>query len=122
MNHYATGRRFEWAVRDDLFENGFEVIRAAGSKGGSKVDLIALKPGQMLFVQCKATGTLPPGEWDRLVEVSAWVSAVPILAAKGGRGQGVQYTRLLAPKRRGCRTQPCEPFVLDEIAALGGVA
>lgn len=118
-NHYGTGRRFEWKTRDDLAANGYEVIRAAGSKGGSKVDLIALKTGQLLFVQCKATGTLPPGEWDRLVEVSGWVGAVPLLAANGVRGRGVVYTRLLGVKRRGCRTQPCEPFLLDEI---GGAA
>lgn len=117
MTHYASGRRFEWAVRDDLYANGYEVIRAAGSKGGSKVDLIAIKPGQLVFVQCKQTGTLPPDEWDRLVEVSAWVDAVPVLAAKGGRGQGIRYTRLLGPKRRGCKNQSVEPFVLDEVAA-----
>jgi Holliday junction resolvase len=118
MTHYATGRRFEWKCRDDLFDNGYEVIRAAGSKGGSKVDLIALKPGQLLFVQCKATGTLPPGEWDRLVEVSGWVGAVPLLAANGPRGRGVVYTQLLGVKRRGCRTQPCQPFRLDEIVEV----
>ncbi len=123
MSHYAAGRRFEWAVRDDLYDNGYEVIRAAGSKGGSKVDLIALKPGQLVFVQCKQTGTLPPAEWDRLVEVSAWVGAVPVLAAKGGRGQGFVYTRLLGVKRPRARTQPCEPFLLDEVvAALDGAA
>ena len=121
MSQYHAGRRFEWTVRDDLFANGYEVIRAAGSKGGSKVDLIALKPGQLLFVQAKQTGALPPSEWDRLVEVSTWVDAVPILAAKGGRGQGVRYTRLLGVKRPRSRTQPCEPFVLDEIV-LGGAA
>lgn len=118
MSHYASGRRFEWAVRDDLFANGYEVIRAAGSKGGSKVDLIALKPSQLVFVQCKGTGTLPPSEWDRLVEVSAWVGAIPVLAAKGGRGQGIAYTRLLGAKRPRARTQPCEPFVLDVIGAV----
>jgi Holliday junction resolvase len=116
MNQYGTGRRFEWKVRDDLIANGYEVMRAAGSKGSTKVDLIAVKPGQMLFIQCKNSGALPPAEWDRIVEVAGWVGAVPILAANGERGRGVAYTRLLGPKRRGCRTQPCEPFVLDELA------
>ena len=116
-SHYGTGRRFEWKTRDDLAANGYEVLRAAGSKGSSKVDLVAMKPGQLLFVQCKATGTLPPDEWDRLVEVSGWVGAVPVLAANGPRGRGITYTRLLGAKRRGCRTQPCEVFLLDEVAA-----
>ncbi len=119
---YAKGRRFEWLVRDDLYANGYEGIRAAGSKGGSKVDLIAVKPGQLVFVQCKDDGKLPPAEWDRLVEVSGWVDAVPVLAAKGGRGQGIVYTRLLGVKVPRARTQPCEPFVLDLIAAATEVA
>jgi Holliday junction resolvase len=119
MAGYASGRTFEWKIRDHLAENGYSVIRAAGSKGNAKVDLIAIKPGQLLFVQAKSTaGALGPDEWDRLVEVSAWVGAVPILAAKGGRGQGIQYTRLLGPKRRGARVQNVEPFVVDEMAEV----
>jgi Holliday junction resolvase len=59
------------------------VIRAAGSKGATKVDLVAVKPGSLIFIQCKATGTLQPAEWDRLVEVAGWVGATPVLAANG---------------------------------------
>lgn len=117
MTQYATGRRFEWKTRDDLVANGYVVMRAAGSKGDAKVDLIAIKPGQQLYIQCKGSGALPPAEWDRLVEVAGWVGAIPVLAAKGGRGEGVQYTRLLGPKVRHARTQPCEPFLLDLLAA-----
>ncbi len=117
MNHYRTGRAYEWVVRDDLAANGYVVSRAAGSKGNSKVDLFAFKPGQLLFVQVKRTGALGPAEWDRLVEVAGWVGAIPVLAAKGGRGEGVQYTRLLGPKVRHARTQPCVPFLLDLLAA-----
>lgn len=117
-NHYAKGARFEWKTRDDLADNGYEVVRAAGSKGSTKMDLLAIKPGQILFVQCKANGTLPPDEWDRLVEVAAWVGAVAVLASNGPRGRGVTYTRLLGPKRRGCRIQPCEPFLLDQISGV----
>ncbi|BAL87353.1 putative holliday junction resolvase [Actinoplanes missouriensis 431] len=118
MSHYAAGRRFEWACRDDLADNGYIVIRAAGSKGDAKVDLIAIKPGQLLFIQCKSTaGALGPAEWDRLVEVSAMVGAIPVLAAKGGRGQGIQYTRLLGPKKPRARVQDVKPFLLDEVGA-----
>jgi Holliday junction resolvase len=116
-NRYASGTRFEHKTRDDLISNGYEVIRAAGSKGSTKVDLVAVKPGSLIFIQCKATGTLPPAEWNRLVEVSGWVGAVPVLAANRPRGRGIIYTRLLGPKRPRARTQPGEPFLLDEIAA-----
>lgn len=116
MTGYAVGTRFEHKVRDDLAENGYEVLRAAGSKGGTKADLLGFKPGQLLLVQCKRSGVLPPDEWDRLVEVASWVGGVPLLAANGVHGRGVLYTRLLGPKRRGKRTQDVEPWAPDLIA------
>lgn len=116
MAQYHTGRRFEWACRDDLAENGYVVMRMAGSKGDAKVDLVAVKPGQQLYIQCKTSARLDPDEWDRLVEVAGWVGAIPLVASKGGRGQGITYTRLKGPKRRGARNQDVEPFVLDELA------
>lgn len=114
MTRYDTGRRFEYKTRDDLDTNGYVVSRAAGSKG--KVDLFAFKPGQFLFVQCKADGRCDPAEWDRLVELASWVGALPILAQNGPRGRGVVYTHLLAPKVPSARVQPCRPFLLDELA------
>ncbi len=119
MTHYSRGRNFEWTVRDHLAENGYSVMRMAGSKGNAKVDLVAIKPGQQLYIQCKTSaGALGPDEWDRLVEVASWVGAIPVLAAKGGRGEGIKYTRLLGPKRRGARIQNVERFIVDEIAEV----
>ncbi|MEU4772946.1 hypothetical protein [Micromonospora sp. NPDC023644] len=117
MTRYDTGRRFEWKTRDDMTANGYDVLRAAGSKGGTKIDLVGFKPGQLLVVQCKEDGKLGPAEWNRVHEVAGWVGAIPLLAANGPRGRGVTYTRLLGPKIPRARTQPCEPFHLDEIAA-----
>lgn len=115
MNHYGTGRNFEWKVRDNLTDNGYDVVRAAGSKGSTKIDLLGFKPGQLLIIQAKRNGTLPPDEWDRIVEVAGWVYGIPLLAANGPLGRGVVYTRLLGPKRRGKRTQDAVPFLLDEV-------
>lgn len=116
---YATGKRFEDKVRNHLRDNGYTVIRAAGSKGDSKIDLVALKPGQALFVQCKADGVLPPAEWDRLHEVSSWVQALAVLASNAPRGRGVRYDRLIGRKLRGARAQPAMlPFVIDEVAEV----
>lgn len=113
MTHYRTGRDFEYRVRDDLAANGYEVMRAAGSKGGTKADLLAFKPGQLLLVQCKRRGVLPPVEWNRLVEVSGWVRGIPVLAAIPANGRGIEYSRLLGPKRPRARVQPIEPFTID---------
>jgi Holliday junction resolvase len=115
VSHYSRGRKFEWDIRDHLAENGYSVIRAAGSKGNAKVDLIALKPGQLLFIQAKTSARIDPDEWNRLVEVAGWVGALPIVASKAGRGLGIRYERLLGPKVPRARTQPVEPFVVDEI-------
>lgn len=116
---YAMGKRFEDKTRNALRDDGYEVTRAAGSK--SKLDLIALKPGQLLFVQCKATGICGPAEWDRLVELAGWVGAVPVLAVNGPRGRGVDYWRLGGRKHRGraMAAQPAERFLTDEPAAAG---
>lgn len=94
MTHYDAGRRFEWAVRDALVTDGYDVIRSAGSKG--KVDLVAIKPGQLLFIQCKTNGLCPPAERAELIRVAGRADALPIVAYKGteGRQRPVKY-RLL---------------------------
>lgn len=116
MNAYVSGATFERKVRTDLTSHGYEVMRAAGSKGSTKADLVAIKPGQILLVQCKRDGQCIRAEWDRLVEVAGWVDAVPILASSGPKGRGVLYTHLLGPKRRYSRVQPVATFALGEKA------
>jgi len=51
--NYIKGRAFEYAVRKSLQEEGYEVMRTAGSHG--HFDLIAIKPSQSIIelVQCK---------------------------------------------------------------------
>lgn len=116
MTGYAVGTRFERKVSKHLEENGYALVRAAGSKGGTKADLLAFKPGQLLLIQCKLDGKLPAVEWDRIVEVAGWVGAVPLLASNGPRGRGISYLRLLAPKRPRARVQAVETFHVDELA------
>jgi Holliday junction resolvase len=57
------------------------VIRSAGSK--TKVDLVAIKTGELLLIQCKLPiSDLPTGEWNRLRELSRMCGARSILALK----------------------------------------
>jgi Holliday junction resolvase len=85
MSGYAKGARLEHAARRSLEADGYRVIRSAGSK--TKVDLIALKPGELLFVQAKAgTGTASPAERAELVALASMVGARPILALRRDRG------------------------------------
>lgn len=112
-SNYEKGRALENRVRDHLREEGYEVIRSAGSK--TKVDLVAIKPGQILFVQCKRDGALPPAQWNALWDLAQMVGAVPVLAEQLTRGR--KYWRLAARKDRPGARQPYVELKLDEFAA-----
>lgn len=96
-NHYANGTQFERKVSGSLADVGMAVVRAAGSKGAGKMDLVAFAPdGRVLIIQCKATGAISPGEWSRLVEVAGWATrmglpggqtVVPLVAMRGPRAK-----------------------------------
>jgi len=58
---YERGRRFEYRVKRLLEGEGWVVIRAAGSK---PVDLVALRDGAVLFVECKKRGQVPREQRD----------------------------------------------------------
>lgn len=93
-NRYRSGRDFEYEVRDQLTDDGYWVTRAAGSK--TKVDLIAIKAGQVLLVQCKRDGRISPAERAEVLRIAALLPAVavPILAHRLTRPARVGYARL----------------------------
>lgn len=109
---YAQGRQFEYKVRDYLVEHGFFVIRSAGSKG--VVDLVAFKTKEILFIQAKRTGILPPHEWNSLYWLATDLGAVPLMAQEpSGRGQSVQLFILQAPKTGRGERQPLHPYKIQ---------
>lgn len=110
---YQLGRALEYRVRDKLTADGYFCIRAAASKG--LVDIIAIKRGQVLFVQCKRSGSLPPGEWNELYEAALHVGAIPVMASRR-LPSGIALWRLDGRKDGTRRRQPMKPFVIDEIA------
>ena len=112
MTNYRNGRDFEWAVRDALIDDGYWVTRSAGSK--TKVDLVAVKPGEVLFVQAKRDGKISPAERTALLELAAMLPGVaaPILAYRTGRPAHVVYALLLGPGPK----DRC-PWIPDEVAA-----
>ena len=108
---YRSGKRFEDRTGLHLTENGYFTVRAGGSRGVA--DLVAVKPGQVLLVQCKTDGKLPPGPWNALYDAAAACGAVPVLAERPGRRR-LAYWRLTARKdARG--PQPREVFLVDEV-------
>jgi Holliday junction resolvase len=95
VSHYARGTAFERTVRTALRDDGYEVIRSAGSK--TKIDLVAIKRGELLFVQCKINGLCPPAERARLRDLAGMAGALPVVAYshKEGRAAAVVRYRLL---------------------------
>jgi len=59
---YRRGREWEYRVARKLRDEGYFVIRAAGSK---PIDLIAIKDGQVMLVECK-TKKPSPSEVEEL--------------------------------------------------------
>ena len=99
-SNYAHGRQTEWAIRDHLEDNGYQVIRAAGSKGAA--DLVAIKPSQVLLINVKRT--TPPGPRERaaLLGLARTLPSVgvPLIAMKPPYTKAPTYRRLtgLGPK------------------------
>lgn len=102
---YRDGRQFEYRTRDHLQTLGYFVMRSPASK--SPIDLVAIRRGEVLLVQCKKGGALPPGEWNELFDLADSVGAVPILAACPA-AYGVECWRLLERKDGSKRRQPME--------------
>lgn len=94
MSNYAAGRRVEWAVRDDLARNGYTVFRAAGSKGPA--DLIALKDGEVLFVNVKRDTLPSPAERAALLALARLLPGVgAAIWAHKPAGDPIRYRRLV---------------------------
>ena len=77
---YVSGRAFEYLVRDFFTRRNYCVIRSAGSHGLG--DLICLKKGIVLMIQCKLKGQISAEEKEALSHVAHTVGAEPILASK----------------------------------------
>lgn len=88
MSHYANGRSFEYRVMEDLSVSGWVSVRAAGSKGSSKADIVSFHPtGAIMMIQCKTNGIISAEEWNRLYEVAGWNErATAIIAERPKRG------------------------------------
>lgn len=110
MSGYSDGRRVEYAVIHDLYDNGYDHIRGASSKGFA--DIVAVKPGQVLIVNVKRTTMPGPAERADLLRVAAHLPgvAVPLVALKPLR-QGLTYRRLTGPGPK-----QWEPWTPDEVA------
>lgn len=107
MSGYEAGRRVEYATIRHLQDNGYDTVRAASSKG--LADVVAVKPGEALFVSCKRTRPPGPAERAELIRVAACIrEGVPLVALKP-IGQRLQFRRLTGPA-----ASSWVPWVADE--------
>lgn len=110
--NYRRGRGLEYYVRDRLAEMGYVTLRSPASKGPA--DVVAMRPGEVYFVQCKVAGYMGVGEWNELMDYAERAGATPILATRGAGGRGVEYYRLTGRKDGTRRRQPMEAFSFEE--------
>lgn len=102
------GRRVEWKVRDYLIANGYDVVRAAASKGPA--DLVCFKPGQVLVVSVKRSSAPPPAERAELLRVASLLPGLVPLVAIG-------LPRLTFRRLTGGGPNDWESWAPDEVIA-----
>lgn len=118
MTNYARGTAFEMKCAAYLAERGWFVIRSAGSHG--LADVVAIAPAAVVFVQCKATGTIRGSEWNRLWEAAQAVNTLPVLAQYGHKPSGeILWLQLTGIHQESSREWPWQPWNPTELAATG---
>lgn len=113
-SQYRRGVRFEHTTLYDLRSNGYYAQRTPGSRGVA--DVIAVRRGQVLLVQCKISGSLAPEPWNDLYDAALDCGAVPVMAEKDAPGS-LRYWRLERRKDGHGGRQPKVLFLLGEAAA-----
>ena len=96
---YRNGADLERAVKHHLEDNGYLlVIKSGGSKG--KVDVIGLKRGETVIVQCKRSGTaVRPADRIELRRLALDLGAVPLMASwvkEGNAARTIGYTEIIS--------------------------
>ena len=81
---YRKGRRLEYEVRDLFASRGWLVVRAAASK---PVDLVCIRQGQVVLVECKYNDRPSSQELEKLGEVARSTGARVLLALKPKYGK-----------------------------------
>lgn len=78
IEEYRKGRAFETRTRKYLQSLGYVTMPSPGSQGPA--DLLAVKCGEILLIQCKLYGTLPKNGRIALEEMAKRAGGIPLLA------------------------------------------
>lgn len=104
---YRIGRAFEYRVRDAFKMAGYFLTRSPASK--SPIDLVAIKTGTIVFIQCKRSPQLGVVEWNQIFNLAETTGAIPVLATMP-KASGMELWRLTDRKDGSKRRQPMEPW------------
>jgi Holliday junction resolvase len=88
MTQYTRGANFERKVKKYLEDLDYYVVRSAGSKG--QADLVAIKRGETLLIQCKISGNISPIEYKKFLNLGKTLGVSTILA-KNEKGKIIFY-------------------------------
>ena len=83
MSNYDIGRKFEGRVKRHYESEGWFVIRSAGSH--SLIDLVALRSGEVVLIQCKTDGVLSPLEREQLRTLASVSLCQVVMISREGR-------------------------------------
>jgi Holliday junction resolvase len=81
MTMYRRGYHFELRVRKHFESLGWLVWRSAGSR--SQADLVALKAGEVVLIQCKLGGVISKQDKERLAMLARELNCRAVLAYRG---------------------------------------
>jgi Holliday junction resolvase len=110
----ARGHAFEREVAKRLRGQGWEVVHSGGSLGQS--DLVALKPGTVLLIQCKGGAKrMTHDEWNDLYGLAKRLGVVAIVADRPARGV-YRYRRIVAEHVALSHAWPWRVFGIDTAA------
>jgi Holliday junction resolvase len=119
VSGYRDGADLERAVKRHLEDNGYLlVIKSGGSKG--RVDVIGLKRGETVLVQCKRSGTISPADRVELRRLALDLGAVPLLARwvkEGSAARQIGFTELTSMGPAGNRLWTPDHALTDALAS-----
>lgn len=96
---YKRGRAFEYRTKEHFKRHGYFIMRSPRS--GSPVDLVAIRKGEALFIQCKTyKGHFTDKERIELIELSESVGAIPLLVYKEKKTRRLVIQRLYEEKTK----------------------
>ena len=95
MSGYSDGRVVEYAAIHRVTDNGYEHMRGASSKGFC--DVLAIKPGEVLFINVKRTTPPGPAERADLLRVAGHLPGVGVPLVALGPASRVTFRRLTGP-------------------------